>query len=288
MSGLVGYGSSDEEDEDELQPEKPAKMARLDDDAGLQATNDAMGGKRQDSDNSAHPSAHLLRPPLPAQTAIAPDNQIQEPPTAPYAPVEEAPSQPDEPPLGPAPGPAAPPPPALAAVEDDSHPTVPTSEPVPVSPGDPNTSPPASPYTTTRLHLRTLTMPTVPNFTIPDSPPPPPRNSEKAATLASRTKKFERFLALKQKGIHFHHRLLHSSSLRNPSFLPNLMQFAGLGTEDVYASALKEDVGGVPVKWRAECYAESLVEESRRWEKKAMAGHKGGGRRDFVPARAKS
>ncbi|KAI6856308.1 hypothetical protein KC338_g8495 [Hortaea werneckii] len=131
-------------------------------------------------------------------------------------------------------------------------------------------------------------MPTVPNFTIPDSPPPPPRNSEEAATLASRTKKFERFLALKQKGIHFHHRLLHSSSLRNPSFLPNLMEFAGLGTEDVYASALKEDVGGVPVKWRAGCYVESLVEESRRWEKKAMAGHKGGGRREFVPAGAKS
>ncbi|KAI6864089.1 hypothetical protein KC323_g4874 [Hortaea werneckii] len=238
MSGLVGYGSSDEEDEDELQPEKPAK----------------------------------------------------EPPTAPYAPVEEAPSQPDElgAPLGPAPGPAAPPPPAPAAVEDDSHPTALPSDPAPASPGDPNTSPPASPYTTTRLHLRTLTMPTVPNFTIPDSPPPPPRNSEEAATLASRTKKFERFLALKQKGIHFHHRLLHSSSLRNPSFLPNLMEFAGLGTEDVYASALKEDVGGVPVKWRAGCYVESLVEESRRWEKKAMAGHKGGGRREFVPAGAKS
>ncbi|KAI7278228.1 hypothetical protein KC345_g6071, partial [Hortaea werneckii] len=120
MSGLVGYGSSDEED-DELQPEKPAKMARLDDDAGLQATNDAMG----------------------AQTAIAPENQIQEPLTAPYVPVEEAPSQPDELPLGPAPGPAAPPPPAPAAVEDDSHPSVPASDPAPASP-------PASPYTTTR------------------------------------------------------------------------------------------------------------------------------------------
>ncbi|KAI7346634.1 hypothetical protein KC320_g7710, partial [Hortaea werneckii] len=98
MSGLVGYGSSDE-DEDELQPEKPAK----------------------------------------------------EPPTAPYAPVGEAPSQPDElgAPLGPAPGPAAPPPTATAAVEDDSHPTALPSDPAPASPGDPNTSPPASPYTTT-------------------------------------------------------------------------------------------------------------------------------------------
>ncbi|KAI7211164.1 hypothetical protein KC333_g7816 [Hortaea werneckii] len=140
----------------------------------------------------------------------------------------------------------------------------------------------------TRLHLRTLTMPTVPNFAIPDSPPPPPRNSEEAATLSSRTKKLERFLALKQKDVHFHHRLLHSSSLRNPAFLPNLMEFAGLRPEDVYASALSEDAGGVPVKWRAECYVENLVEESRRWEKKAMAGNKGGGgRRDFVPARAK-
>ncbi|OTA24133.1 hypothetical protein BTJ68_13494 [Hortaea werneckii EXF-2000] len=191
MSGLVGYGSSDEDD-DELQPEKPAK----------------------------------------------------EPPTAPYAPVKEAPTQPDEPPLGPAPGPAAPPPPAAAAaVQDDSHPAVVPSDPAVTSPDDPTASPPASPYTTTRHHLRTLTMPTVPNFTIPDSPPPPPRNSEEAAILASRTKKFERFLALKQKGIHFHHRLLHSSSLRNPSFLPNLMQFAGLGPEDVYASALSEEAG---------------------------------------------
>ncbi|KAI7291212.1 hypothetical protein KC315_g19714, partial [Hortaea werneckii] len=118
MSGLVGYGSSDEE-EDELQPEKPAKMARLDDDAGLQATNDAVG----------------------AQTAIAPQNEVQEPSTAPYAPVEEppAPSQPDKPPLGPAPGPAAPPP-AAAAAEDETHPTVP-SDPAPTDPDDPNASP---------------------------------------------------------------------------------------------------------------------------------------------------
>ncbi|KAI7588121.1 hypothetical protein KC346_g17103, partial [Hortaea werneckii] len=136
-----------------------------------------------------------------------------------------------------------------------------------------------------------LTMPTVPNFSIPDSPLPPPRNSEEAATLASRTKKFDRFLALKHKGIHFHHRLLHSSSLRNPSFLPNLMEFAGLETEDVYASALTQDVGGVPVKWRTECYVEELVEESRRREKKMKKIAEsdkggGGGRREFVPARA--
>ncbi|KAI7293704.1 hypothetical protein KC340_g16403, partial [Hortaea werneckii] len=116
MSGLVGYGSSDEE-EDELQPEKPAKMARLDDDAGLQATNDAMG----------------------AQTAIAPQNEAQEPPTAPDAPVEEPPPQPDEPQLGPAPGPAAPPP-AAAAAEDETHLTIP-SDPAPASP-DPDASPP--------------------------------------------------------------------------------------------------------------------------------------------------
>ncbi|RMZ22175.1 hypothetical protein D0859_13801, partial [Hortaea werneckii] len=156
MSGLVGYGSSDEDD-DELQPEKPAKvgnysystiayMARLDDDAGLQATNDAMGGKTPDRNQTAHPSAHLLRPPRPAQTTIAPETQIQEPPTAPYAPVKEAPTQPDEPPLGPAPGPAAPPPPAAAAaVQDDSHPAVVPSDPAVTSPDDPTASPPPPP-----------------------------------------------------------------------------------------------------------------------------------------------
>ncbi|KAI6937666.1 hypothetical protein KC341_g5421, partial [Hortaea werneckii] len=113
MSGLVGYGSSDEED-DELQPEKPAKMARLDDDAQLQATNDAMG----------------------AQTAIAPEDEIQEPPTAPYAPGGEAPSQPDEPLLGPAPGPAAPPPPP--STEDESRPTAVPSDPAAANPDDPS------------------------------------------------------------------------------------------------------------------------------------------------------
>ncbi|KAI6877255.1 hypothetical protein KC363_g9202 [Hortaea werneckii] len=134
-------------------------------------------------------------------------------------------------------------------------------------------------------------MPTIPNFTIPDSPPPPPRNSEEAAALPARTKKFDRFLTLKSKDVHFHHRLLHSSSLRNPAFLPNLMEFAGLGPEDVYASALREEAGGVPVKWRPECYVENLVEESRRWEKKKkmamVEGKGGGGRREFVPARTK-
>ncbi|KAI7055896.1 hypothetical protein KC340_g18161 [Hortaea werneckii] len=134
-------------------------------------------------------------------------------------------------------------------------------------------------------------MPTVPNFTIPDSPPPAPRNSEEAAILSARTKKFERFLTLKSKDVHFHHRLLHSSSLCNPAFLPNLMEFAGLASEDVYASALSEEAGGVPVKWRPECYVENLVEESRRWEKKKMAmveGKRLGGRREFVPSRAKA
>lgn len=65
------------------------------------------------------------------------------------------------------------------------------------------------------------------------------------------------------------------------------MEFAGLRPEDVYASVLSEEVGGVPVQWRAECYVENLVEEGRRWEKKAMAGNKGDGRKEFVPSRAK-
>ncbi|EME39445.1 hypothetical protein DOTSEDRAFT_75200 [Dothistroma septosporum NZE10] len=113
-------------------------------------------------------------------------------------------------------------------------------------------------------------MPTIPNFEIPDSPPPPSRNSEEAATLAATTKKFERFLELKQQGIHFNERLQNSSSLRNPSLLPKLMEFAGISAEDSHKSSLTEEVA-VAAKWPEECYVEGLTRQIERREKKRMA-----------------
>ena len=123
-------------------------------------------------------------------------------------------------------------------------------------------------------------MPTIPNFNIPDSPPPPPANSEEAAVLAASTKKFERFLELKKKGIHFNERLQNSSSLRNPGLLPKLMEFAGISQMDSYTSSLPDSLA-LPKKWPAECYVESLVGQNARREKKRVAERD---KVDFVPA----
>lgn len=111
-------------------------------------------------------------------------------------------------------------------------------------------------------------MPTHPNFSIPSSPSPPPTNSEAAATLSTTTKKFDRFLQLKKQGVHFNSRLENSAALRNPSLLPSLVAFAGIGEEDSYASTLADGLG-VPVKWPEEWYVENLVRENERREKKA-------------------
>lgn len=123
-------------------------------------------------------------------------------------------------------------------------------------------------------------MPTVPNFDIPDSPRPPERNSEEAAVLAATTKKFDRFLELKKQGVHFNERLQNSSSLRNPSLLPKLMEFAGISKEDSYRSSLPEEVA-VAVKWPEECYIEGLIRQNERREKKRVAERD---KVDFVPA----
>jgi hypothetical protein len=112
-------------------------------------------------------------------------------------------------------------------------------------------------------------MPTHPDFHIPDSPPPPPTHSEAAATLASTTKKFERFLQLKRQGVHFNERLQNTASLRNPSLLPKLMEFAGISQEDAYRSTLNGGVG-VPAKWPEGWGVEELVKMNERREKKRV------------------
>jgi hypothetical protein len=126
-------------------------------------------------------------------------------------------------------------------------------------------------------------MPSVPNFDIPDSPPPPTANSEEAAVLAATTKKIERFLELKKKGVHFNERLQNSTSLRNPSLLPKLMQFANITQEDSYRSSLPDGLG-VSVTWPEECYVESLLRQNERKEKKRLAERD---KVEFVPAAAK-
>lgn len=168
---------------------------------------------------------------------------------------------------GPAPGPPAGPSATVSALplpDDSQH-------------------PPLSPYTFERQRLQQLTMPTVPNFDIPDSPSPPERNGEEAAALAATTKKFERFLELKKQGVHFNERLQNSTSLQNPALLFKLLDFAGVSQEEIYPSSLPDELA-VPAKWPEECYAESLVKQNERKEKKRLQERD---RLDFVPPKAK-
>lgn len=112
-------------------------------------------------------------------------------------------------------------------------------------------------------------MPTVPDFDIPASPSPPARNSEEAAALAATTKKFERFLELKKQGVHFNQRLENTASLRNPSLLPKLMEFAGISKEESYASTLTDGME-LPGVWPEQVWPENLVKINERLNRKRV------------------
>lgn len=135
-------------------------------------------------------------------------------------------------------------------------------------------APPRSPYSAGRALLRDLTMPSVPNFDIPPSPPgsPPPATE----------KKFAHFLQLKKQGVHFNEKLAKSSALKNPSLMQKLMDFADISEEEQYASTLPKDVwdpSGFP-KW---AYKEELKKSADKILKQREA-EKVGAPRDFVPA----
>lgn len=85
---------------------------------------------------------------------------------------------------------------------------------------------PASPYTIQQSTIRNLTLPTNPNFDIPPSPPGSPNPGAED--------KFAHFLGLKRQGVHFNAKLASSASLKNPSLLPKLMQFAGVEDQRQY------------------------------------------------------
>lgn len=82
-------------------------------------------------------------------------------------------------------------------------------------------APPGSPYTVRRNLIRDLTLPTHPNLDIPPSPPGSPN--------PALNKKFDQFLDLKKKGIHFNSKLANSTALRNPALMDKLMDFIELG-----------------------------------------------------------
>ncbi|OQO07669.1 hypothetical protein B0A48_07366 [Cryoendolithus antarcticus] len=238
MNSLIAYGSSDE-DEDDVQPSKPAKIAKLGDAAPDVLTKPLQAPR-------AHPEATIETQPLKASPVAL---QAQEP-----APRNDAVRSPA---VGPS-----------AAPE-----TAPSTAPA---------SPPGSPYTNNRQRVHELTMPPLPNFSIPDSPPPPSPTSASASALETSTAQFARFLELKKQGVHFNARLQDSTSLRNPSLLPKLLAFAGVEGEEQYASALPEGCG-VSTKWPERWYVESLLKEDERREGKRKAERD---KVEFVPAKA--
>ncbi|PHH61289.1 hypothetical protein CDD81_519 [Ophiocordyceps australis] len=116
--------------------------------------------------------------------------------------------------------------PSLPPPQDDSAPLQ-----------DGNTDPleePQSPYSTSRALIHDLTLPAYPDLDIPPSPPgsPPART----------TKKFEQFLALKQKGVHFNTKLEESTALRNPGVMDKLLDFVELEGAQQYETTLSHDL----------------------------------------------
>lgn len=151
----------------------------------------------------------------------------------------------------PAPQKAAPPPPTPVSGPAQG----PTVLPPPPENDAADDLPPGSPYTSSRAVIQNLTLPTVPNFDIPPSPPgSPPQRA---------TKKFAQFLELKKKGQHFNQRLESSSVLRDPGHSQKLMDFAGISEEEQYASTLSEDLA-VPAVFPPWAYVEGLRASQKR------------------------
>merc|ERR1711939_201573 len=91
-------------------------------------------------------------------------------------------------------------------------------------------APPLSPYSANRALLRDLTLPTLPNYDIPPSPPGSPLQSTNA--------KFKHFLELKKQGVHFNDKLANSSALMNPGLMQKLMDFSDIDEAGQYATTL--------------------------------------------------
>ena len=160
--------------------------------------------------------------------------------------------------LGPAPGPAMP----SEGFEEIAYEEEPSQE---------------LSYEAEREAIRNLTMPPVPSFEIPPSPPgsPPPNI----------TKKFANFLKLKKQGVHFNERLASTPALKNPTLFQKLKGHAGISDEEQYATTLPENLA-VPTSFPPWAYADELnnSQAKNRQRKENEVKKKGRDAIDFVPA----
>ncbi|CEJ86022.1 hypothetical protein VHEMI03985 [[Torrubiella] hemipterigena] len=136
-----------------------------------------------------------------------------------------------------------------------------------------------SPYSSNRSLLHDLTLPAVPDFDIPPSPPgsPPPATN----------KKFEQFLTLKKKGTHFNAKLENSAAMRNPALASKLLAFVGMpdGDPAQYETTLSPELwnpGGFP----EEAFRGKLRRARDKLAKEREAERASGNRStvEFVPA----
>jgi hypothetical protein len=134
---------------------------------------------------------------------------------------------------------------------------------------------PGSPYSAGRALIRDLTLPAVPNTEIPPSPPgsPPPALNQK----------FEQFLELKKKGVHFNNKLSQSSALKNPSLMDKLMKFVEIDERSQYATTLSPDLWN-PSELPDWAFRGQLKQSQGQIKKEREAQRAAGGRTtiDFV------
>ncbi|KAF6805211.1 HCNGP-like protein [Colletotrichum sojae] len=241
MAGLVGYASSNEE-EDEVQEPIPQKV---------ETPNKVTPPTTQTDSKDAKPSQPS--PPLKQeiQDSLPPEDGL-----------------------------------TIGPIQQHSVPLGPSLPPVDAQPlqgpsaqeSSPNDQAPSSPYTASRALLRDLTLPPVPNFDIPPSPPgsPPPALSTK----------FTQFLDLKKKGVHFNAKLAQSTALRNPSLTDKLMGFVDLDGRAGYTTTLPTDLWDPTSEASLpEWASRAALRQSQERVRAERAGlRKTGGPIDFVPA----
>ncbi|ORY62202.1 HCNGP-like protein-domain-containing protein [Pseudomassariella vexata] len=133
--------------------------------------------------------------------------------------------------------------------QNASNPTFPPLEDAPMEDDLPIPSL-GSPYTANRALLRDLTLPQLPNMDIPPSPPGSP--------IPGTNKKFEQFLELKKKGVHFNSKIAQSSALKNPGLMDKLMEFVELDPRDQYRTTLGTDLWDPAVGFARHAYKEQL------------------------------
>lgn len=114
---------------------------------------------------------------------------------------------------------------------------------------------PQSPYSANRALLRDLTLPTVPNYDIPQSPTGSPVESTNA--------KFKQFLKLKQRGVHFNEKLVHSAAMRNPSLMQKLLDFAEIDEEEQYKTSLSNSLWN-PAAFPEYAFKEHLAKSQQK------------------------